>query len=52
MSETSKHRLTTDPHGVQGIEVRCICGWRKAHPRAKVRETAAARHMAKEVRRG
>jgi hypothetical protein len=43
------HHLTTDPHGQQGIEVWCICGWRKAHPRRKVRDTAAAKHISKTI---
>lgn len=42
-----QHRLDHDPHGERGAEVRCCCGWRFHHVRAKVRDKAAARHLAK-----
>lgn len=47
MSDKPAHHIWTEPHGEQGIDVRCICGWRKAHHRPKVRDTAAAKHLAK-----
>lgn len=47
MSAKPAHHVWTEPHGEQGVDVRCICGWRKAHARAKVRAAAAAKHLSK-----
>jgi hypothetical protein len=49
MSEKPKHLTTEDPHGEFGPEVRCICGWRKRHPRQKVRMLASMAHLTKNL---
>lgn len=47
MSEQKPEHLTWfEPHGEFGHEVRCTCGWKKRHARAKVRDRAAAAHLA------
>lgn len=46
MTPEKPHLITFDPHGEFGPEVRCWCGWRKRHARAKVRDRAAAGHLA------
>jgi hypothetical protein len=41
------HMIVRDPHGEFGPTAWCICGWRKNHPREKVREAAIVRHLAR-----
>lgn len=42
-----KTGMWDEPHADGGHTVICTCGWRKRHPRRKVRMQAADRHYGK-----